>query len=145
MRAPLGAEGQWTDSLPEVLEGGTMKTYRIERTGEGGIVAKVVAEHGEYVLPHIVCHSPTGFETGYGGSGPADLALAILADHFGESEGTVREGYRQGPSRAVQFHQRFKVAFIALHALQAGESYTIKDFQISEWVEKTRVLSAGAG
>jgi len=26
----------------------------------------------------IVCHSPTGFEWGYGGSGPADLALNIL-------------------------------------------------------------------
>jgi hypothetical protein len=27
----------------------------------------------------IVCHSPTGFEWGYGGSGPADLALNVLA------------------------------------------------------------------
>ena len=25
-------------------------------------------------------HSPTGFEWGYGGSGPAQLALALLAD-----------------------------------------------------------------
>jgi hypothetical protein len=31
-------------------------------------------------------HSPTGFEWGYGGSGPAQLALAILADHFGNDE-----------------------------------------------------------
>lgn len=30
-------------------------------------------------LPHVVRHSPTGFEYGYGGSGPADLALSILA------------------------------------------------------------------
>ena len=28
-------------------------------------------------------HSPTGFEIGYGGSGPADLALNILADAIG--------------------------------------------------------------
>ena len=27
-------------------------------------------------------HSPTGFEWGYGGSGPAQLALALLADVF---------------------------------------------------------------
>ncbi len=27
-------------------------------------------------------HSPDGFSWGYGGSGPAQLALAILADHF---------------------------------------------------------------
>jgi hypothetical protein len=31
-------------------------------------------------LPHrLVVHSPTGFAWGYGGSGPADLALNILA------------------------------------------------------------------
>jgi hypothetical protein len=28
-------------------------------------------------LPHIVRHSPTGFEWGYMGSGPSDLALAL--------------------------------------------------------------------
>jgi hypothetical protein len=31
-------------------------------------------------------HSPTGFQWGYGGSGPAQLALAILADHLGNDE-----------------------------------------------------------
>jgi len=30
------------------------------------------------IKQEIVCHSPTGFEWGYGGSGPADLALNIL-------------------------------------------------------------------
>lgn len=29
-------------------------------------------------LPHLEYHSPTGFAWGYGGSGPADLALSIL-------------------------------------------------------------------
>lgn len=41
-------------------------------------------------------HSPSGFECGYGGSGPAQLALAILAD-FLEDDG-----------RAARLHQRFK-------------------------------------
>ena len=31
-------------------------------------------------------HSPDGFEWGYGGSGPAQLALALLADHLGDNE-----------------------------------------------------------
>ena len=30
----------------------------------------------------VVNHSPDGFEWGYTGSGPAQLALAILCDHF---------------------------------------------------------------
>jgi len=46
-------------------------------------------------------HSPTGFEWGYCGSGPAQLALAILADHCGDDR------------QAFNFHHRFKWAVIA--------------------------------
>ena len=42
------------------------------------------------------CHSPAEFEWGYGGSGPAQLALAILADHLGNDE------------KALNLYQRFK-------------------------------------
>lgn len=35
-------------------------------------------------------HSPSGFEWGYGGSGPAQLALAILADCLGDDEAAQR-------------------------------------------------------
>jgi len=31
-------------------------------------------------LKHIVRHSPDGFQWGYGGSGPSDLALSIMTD-----------------------------------------------------------------
>ena len=48
-------------------------------------------------------HSPTGFEWGYGGSGPAQLALAILADHFGPT----------GEKRALTIYQDFKARVIA--------------------------------
>jgi len=41
-------------------------------------------------------HSPDGFQWGYGGSGPAQLALAILLDVTGEEE------------RSVRLHQDFK-------------------------------------
>ena len=37
-------------------------------------------------LRHVVHHSPTGFEWGYAGSGPADLAISILADYLGNEE-----------------------------------------------------------
>ena len=46
-------------------------------------------------------HSPTGFEWGYCGSGPAQLALALLADHLGEPppENFTRTfAYLTGPS-----------------------------------------------
>lgn len=46
-------------------------------------------------------HSPTGFEWGYGGSGPAQLALAILAEHLGDNRA------------ALNLYQDFKWACIA--------------------------------
>lgn len=45
-------------------------------------------------------HSPTGFSWGFGGSGPAQLALAILLRYLPEKE-------------AVSLHQGFKWKFIA--------------------------------
>ena len=35
-------------------------------------------------------HSPTGFGWGYGGSGPAQLALALLADFLGDDDRAIR-------------------------------------------------------
>lgn len=64
-----------------------MKTYTGTRLDPEGCEVYVTTEEGrKYPLPlftEIRNHSPTGFEWGYGGSGPAQLALAILADHFG--------------------------------------------------------------
>ena len=46
-------------------------------------------------------HSVTGFEWGYSGSGPAQLALALLADCLGDDE------------EAIGWHQDFKSAVVA--------------------------------
>lgn len=46
-------------------------------------------------------HSPTGFEWGYEGSGPAQLALAILAEATGDREYTLTH------------YQAFKRAYVA--------------------------------
>ncbi len=60
---------------------------------------------GKLLDPHrslqVFPHSPDGFAWGYLGSGPAQLALAILL------EGGIDE------AEAVQFHQTFKEEFIA--------------------------------
>lgn len=47
-------------------------------------------------------HSPTGLEWGYAGSGPAQLSLALLCDHF---NGNTVE--------ALKFYQEFKFQIIA--------------------------------
>ena len=46
-------------------------------------------------------HSPTGFEWGYGGSGPAQAALAVL----------LKAGVP--PAAAVYWHQTFKWDFVS--------------------------------
>ena len=39
-----------------------------------------------YSLPHLLHHSPGGFEWGYGGSGPFDLARSIVGDFLGTED-----------------------------------------------------------
>ena len=46
-------------------------------------------------------HSPTGFEWGYAGSGPSQLALALLADFLGDD------------AKALNLYQLFKFAVVA--------------------------------
>ncbi len=45
-------------------------------------------------------HSPTGVEWGYGGSGPAQLALALAADVLGDDD------------RAQEVYQRLKFSVV---------------------------------
>ena len=70
----------------------------------------------------LVRHSPTGFSWGYGGSGPAQLALAILADYLGDRE-------------AIRQYQDFKWDMIA--GLPQGQPWSIKDVQIDAWLNRT--------
>lgn len=62
-----------------------MRTIRGKRIDNDTLVQVCEDSVVQRPLPHIVRHSPTGFEWGYGGSGPADLALSIL----GEVEGSL--------------------------------------------------------
>jgi Family of unknown function (DUF6166) len=52
--------------------------------------------------PRFDCvnHSPTGFCWGYGGSGPAQLSFAILADYLGDAE-AARVLYQDFKSKVV--------------------------------------------
>ena len=68
-----------------------MKIYHVRRSPTGRVTATVVHPgpdgHGDgYNLPHLMLHSPDGYEFGYGGSGPSDLARSIVGDLLGTKE-----------------------------------------------------------
>lgn len=81
-----------------------MPFYRGNPAG-GRFVVTVMADDGRIrsLDPRLDLrnHSPDGFAWGYGGSGPAQLALAILCDALGDDE------------RAEQLYQPFKDATVA--------------------------------
>jgi hypothetical protein len=71
-------------------------------------------------LPHVKRHSPTGFEWGYSGSGPADLALSILAHHLDmESVGPV-------------LYQAFKAECVA----KMGPKWQLHRSEIDNWLNR---------
>lgn len=89
-------------------------------------------------VPHLVTHhSPTGFEFGYGGSGPADLALnileVILRDMHYEGERT-NDTWKGDTcyKLAYALHQPFKWDFIASMNRAGGKIYTN---DIVSWIE----------
>ncbi len=106
----------------------SMKIYTVERmrTGAG---AQVVAFVNGRPLQHIVYHSPCGFEFGYAGSGPSDLALSILCDFFGEQPDP--EQIRWGTFKAWEYYHEFKLAFITPQKLRM---FKITHTQIENWL-----------
>lgn len=107
-----------------------MKIYIGKRLGEKETLPEVsvlvyeyaegIPLHKERKLIHRVYHSPTGFEWGYGGSGPADLARSILWDFLGEE-----------PERSL--YQSFKNQFVA----GWGDEWEITSEEIKSWIIKT--------
>lgn len=93
-----------------------MKFYQGKRNGNELIVEVVIPMlESTKPLTHINYHSPDGFEWGYGGSGPADLALAILVNFLEEDPEEVlpyAKAGKGGRSAAVLAHQQFKDQFI---------------------------------
>jgi len=67
-------------------------------------------------------HSPTGFSWGYGGSGPAQLALALLLDAT-----TI-------PETALQYYQEFKFEVVA--GWPGSGSWVIWRSEIIKWLRK---------
>lgn len=98
-----------------------MKTYE----GRRSFGQCVVTVNGRRLDPRhdIRMHSPDGFEWGYGGSGPAQLALAILADHLDNEQ------------EALNCYQRFKWTVIET---LPRRGWTLTNADIDEALERIR-------
>lgn len=70
-----------------------MRTYTLTRSGDGG-PGSVYRPDGTELTPdrsqEIINKSPTGFSWGYQGSGPHQLALALLLDHTDDRETAIQ-------------------------------------------------------
>jgi hypothetical protein len=75
-----------------------------------------------------VNHSPTGFEWGYYGSGPSQLAYAILRSYF---EVVEKLDVPTSVRRAKAHYTRFKQEFVAKWH---GEEWEITSDQITFWL-----------
>ena len=113
-----------------------MKTYRGIRTPERCLVEVYIGIDGHFEVdtyheldPRLDLrnHSPTGFEWGYGGSGPAQLALAILADHLNVPKA------KEGSWVPFQHYQQFK--FDVISKLPKDE-WTITSDEIERWLKE---------
>ena len=106
-----------------------MKVYQGRREG----YAAIVTVDGRPLDPRLDLwnHSPTGFEWGYAGSGPAQLALALLADHLGSDE------------QAFNFHHRFKWAVIAELPKRSWTLTSQEVDQVLQMLREAEPLSEG--
>jgi hypothetical protein len=75
-----------------------------------------------------VNHSPTGLNWGYGGSGCAQLAFAILFHYFKYALGFSSENAHKMVEGGM--YQNFKWAFVS----KWKDSWEITDYEISEWI-----------
>jgi hypothetical protein len=109
-----------------------MKTYRgiPVRDDQGSFIVKVYTNRVRQGQPvRILDIAPSqalwnhsdGFAWGYCGSGPAQLALALLLDATGNKD------------LAVDVHQAFKAEVVA--GFEIGRTWTYSEDQVLAWVE----------
>lgn len=130
-RYVAGEVGQHEDATDGYLAEPLRDGIIVMRQPDGQVLTNV---------PRLVTeHSPSGYEFGYGGSGPADLALNILENVL------WNEGHR-GPRQqcwkgecfelAYRLHQDFKFQWIGGLDRQRGGSFSYGD--VVAWIEGHR-------
>lgn len=106
-------------------EAGDVIAYRAVRDADGAHV-DIVGDGPERPLPQcqeIANHSPDGFEWGYYGSGPAQLALALCFDALGGDQ-----------QRALRVYQTFKERHIATRSRES--IWVVGRSLVRRWVEE---------
>lgn len=90
---------------------------------QGNLATRTVTIDGRPLSPKeslkIVNHSPDGFAWGYGGSGPSQLALAILLCYTGRDT-------------AQRLYQRFKWDVVA----NLEGDFSLSEAEVVKWIQR---------
>jgi hypothetical protein len=117
--------------MEESPQGGTGEQARGQIQGSAG--SREVRIGDQLLRPEasqrIRNHSPNGFEWGYGGSGPAQLALAILLAFLPREQ-------------ALNHYQDFKWAVVA--GLPFGQDFSLPVADVEVWI-RANVLGDEVG
>lgn len=98
-------------------------------------------------VPHlVVSHSPDGFNVGYAGSGPADLALNICEWYcrkFGNEPSTEKLYSGKCTMMAWRLHQQFKEEFLV--SIKIPSFFTINRLNVWFYSHAKSVFSQKLG
>lgn len=83
----------------------------------------------DYPLAGVFIHGGA-FNYGYAGSGPADLALSIAADFFGERP--KLDVLRTGAPQCMKFHQALKFRFLVA---QDADHFSLSSLELERWLD----------
>lgn len=142
-------DDQWVKANPGIPSGrknepGPVVEVRYEGSMDAQNEARVciytrherhLEERTELPLRDDIRKHSVAFNWGYEGSGPAQLALAMLAVHFRRRVPMPDDdmaGFREADGHAVRLYQRFKRRVIA--RLPQGTAWAITDTQVAEHV-----------
>jgi hypothetical protein len=119
-----------------------VKVYEGTRDGLGYTHVFVTDNTGERrPLTHYAKHSPDGFEWGFTGPGPAELARCLLLDHFGlATRGPWAEEIFDPQTgelaRLPADYQAFKWDVISRFV--QGKPWRLTSSQIDAWISRTK-------
>jgi len=100
-----------------------MNSIILSRMTDGSPSVLLLFDEGSAPLKHYNRHSPDGFEWGYGGSGPADLAFSVLVHFYNEEI-------------AEKYYHDFKRDIIA-SVPKSVKRFEIEIDLVKNWLDRT--------